>query len=82
MVKECGMHGLTDIIIATEGEAQIAHSATDMRSRKIFLDPLGSLDESHGIVVVFFHARGNGKNIGVENDIQRIETGLLSQQVV
>ena len=46
------------------------------------LDSFDRFDEVHGVVVVLLHARGNGENVRVEDDIVRIEFNDVDQQIV
>ena len=82
MVEENSMHGLADIVVATQGETQVADASADVGSGKVALNPSSRLDEVHGIVVVLFHARSDGQHIGVEDDVQRIHPYLFGQYLV
>ena len=82
MVKEDGMHGLADIVVAAERETQVAHATADVGSGQISPNPSGSADKVDGIVVVLLHARGDGQHIGVENDVQRVHPHPLGQYLV
>ena len=76
------MHGLTDIVIATQGETQIAHSAADVCTGEVAPNPSRSLDEVNGVVIVFFHAGGNGQHVGVEDDVKRIHPYPFGQYLI
>ena len=45
-------------------------------------DPTRGVNKVHRIVVVFFNACGNRKNIGIENDVFRWEVHLIHQDAV
>jgi len=57
VVEKHGMHGLADIIIATERERKIAYTTTDVSSWKVLLYPTDSFNKIYSIVVVFFNTR-------------------------
>ena len=82
MIKEHGMHGLTNIVVATERERKVAYPTADMRTGKILLYPSGSFNKIYGIVVVFFDSRSYGKYVGVENNIVRIEIYFVNQEAI
>ena len=82
MIEEDGMHSFTDIVVATEGETQIAHSATYVGSWQIFLYPSGSADEVQSISVVLFQPRSYREYVGVKDDVTRIHAHLLRQNVI
>ena len=46
------MHGLTDVVVATEREREVADTSADMRPWQVLLNPLGSTDEVGSISVV------------------------------
>ena len=82
IIKEYGMNGLTDIIVSSERERQIAHASTHMCPRQIAPDPSGSFDKVHRIMVMFLHSRSNGQHIRIENDVMRIEAHLFCKQTI
>ena len=82
MIEEHGMHGLADIVVATEREGQVADPTADMSTRQVLLDPSRCTDEIDSIVIVFFDTRCYRKNIRIENNIIRIETHLRSQNAI
>ena len=76
------MHGLTDIIVATEREREVADSSADVCTREIFLYPSGSFNKIYSIVIMFFNPRSYSKHIGVKNNIVRIKTNFVNQKTV
>ena len=76
------MHRLTDIVISTEGERQVAHATTDVCTRQILFDPSGSLDKIHRIIIMFLNTRSHSQYIRVENDIMRIKIHLFCQYFI
>ena len=82
MIQEYGMHGLTNVVVATERERQVAHSSTDMSSRQILAYPSGSLNEINRIVIMFFDTRSHGQYIRVENNIFRCKSYLIYQNTI
>ena len=82
VVEEHGVHGLADIVVAPEGEREVAHTAAHMGARKVLPYPGAGLDEVGGISVVFFHAGGHGQYVGVDNDVLGWKTGFRGDQPV
>lgn len=82
MIKEDGMHCFADIVVASEGEAEVAHAATHMRAFQMGTDPFCRTDKLQCIIVMLFDTCGNRQDIGVEDDVQRIHPYLLRQQLI
>ena len=76
------MHRLTDVVVASEREGQVADTARHMRSWQVLANPFGGTDEVQSVVVVLLHTCGNSQHVGVEDDVQRIEAHLIHQQTV
>ena len=74
------MHGLADIIVASESEREIAHATAHMGTGQVLADPGAGADEVGSIAVVLLNAGGDGQHIGVDDDVAGAETGLLAQQ--
>lgn len=47
-----------------------------------YLDKLSSPDEVDSIVVVFLHARTNGEDVGVKDDVIGVKSHFADQQLV
>src|SRR5690606_9904925 len=82
MVKECGMHRLSDAVIATKRERNVAHSPTYFGTRKMFLDPFGPQEKIQRILTVFFHAGGDRKDIRIKDDVLRIKFDLIDEDSI
>ena len=82
MMQEYTMNRFADIRIATEREREVADSTTDMCSRQILMNPLGGTDEFHGIIIMLLHTRSDGKHIRVEDDIERIHSQFIYQEMI
>ncbi len=82
MVEEGRVHRLTDGIIPTEGEGDITESSARLGTRKRCLDLTHRLNEVNGVVVVFLNAGRNREDIGIENDVLRIESNLVDKKSV
>ena len=76
------VHRLADHVVAAEREREVADAAADLGAGTDGLDDPRRLDEVHGVVVVLFEAGGNRQDVGVEDDVGRIEARLLDQQPV
>ncbi len=82
MVQKHRVDGLAHRVVAAEREAHIRHPARDFRARQVLLDPACGVDEIHRVVVVFLNAGGNGKDVGVKNDVFGRKTDLVDQNAV
>ncbi len=76
------MHGFAHDVVAAEREADVAHAAAHLGPRAFLLDLPGRLDEVDGVVIVLFYARGDCKNVGVEDNILRSEAHFLGENAV
>ena len=76
------MHGLAQVVVAAEGEGEVAHAAAHVGPGEVGADPCGGADEVERIAVVFLHARGHGEDVGVEDDVGRGHLGLLGKEAV
>src|SRR5690348_13043852 len=50
--------------------------------RQLALDLPSRLDEGDTVVVVLLHARGDGEDVGIENDVFGREPGAIHEQVI
>ena len=53
-----------------------------MGAWQVLANPFRRTDEIQPVVVVFLHTCGHSQHIGVENDVKRIETNLVHQQMI
>ena len=74
--------GFADRVVATEREGQIADAAADLHPGTRRLDDARGLDEVDRVVVVLLEAGGNREDVRIEDDVGRVETGLLRQDRV
>ncbi len=82
MEQEHGVHGLTEIVVATEREREVAYAAAHLCAGEIVVNPFRGTDEVEGITVMFLHARGDGQDVRVKNDVLRRERQFLGKQTV
>ena len=82
VVKEHGMNRFTDSVIAAEGKAHVGNAAGNHGVGQGTLDVRHGFDEVHSVVVVLFNAGGDGKDIGVEDNVFRREIHFFSEQLV
>ena len=82
MIEEHRMQRLTHIVVATEREGEIAHSATDMRTWKILLYPCTRTDEIEPVCSVLLDTCSYREYIGVEDYVIRCKACLFGQQPV
>ena len=69
VVKEYGMHGFADLVVAPERKRQVADAAAYLCVWQILLDPPDGFDKVRTVVVVFLYPGRYGQNIGVEDYI-------------
>src|SRR5439155_25704953 len=82
MVKERGMHGFPDGIVAAKGEGNVADAAADAGTGQVLLDPFGRADEIHRIIIVLLDAGSDRQHVRVEDDVLRGESNLLGQDAI
>ena len=82
VVEEGGVHGLTDLVVAAEGEGDVGDTAGDFRVGEVLLDPLRGVEEIEGVVVVLVDAGGDGEDVGVEDDVLWRETDVIDEGAV
>ena len=46
------------------------------------MNPLGGTNEFHGIIIMLLHTRSDGKHIRVEDDIERIHSQFIYQEMI
>ena len=76
------MHGLAQVVVATEGERQVADAAADVGTGQMRAYPARGTYEVERIAVVLLHARTDGQYVGVEDDVLWSHAHLLGQQPV
>ena len=76
------MHGLAHGLIAAEGERQIRHAARHMGMGQMGADLARGFDEIDAIIVMFFNAGGDSKNIRIEDNIFRREADLIDKNAI
>ena len=82
MVQEGAVEGTADGLIPTEAEGDVGDTATDLRARADALDLAGGADEVNGIVVVLGHARANGEDVRIKDDIIWVEANILNKDAI
>ena len=76
------MHSFAQVIVATEGKGEVAHTTTHMSSRKMGAYPLRSANKVDGIAVVGLYTRSHSQDIGVENNVLGRHTYHIDQQMI
>ncbi len=82
MVQKHGVNGFPRWVIATERKTDVGYAARNLSVGQILFDPTSGIDEINGVVVMLFNTSGDGKNIGVKNNIFRRESDFICQQSV
>ncbi len=78
--EEDGVDGLAHGVVAAEGEGEVGDAAAGEHARQLRLDATHGLDEGDRVVVVLGQSGADGEDVGVEDDVLRLETDLLRQQ--
>ena len=82
VVEKGGVNRLPHHVVAAERERQVADAAAHLRAGAPLLDQRRRLDEGLCELVVLLDAGGNGEDVGVEDDVGRIEPGAPREQPV
>ena len=82
MIQKNGVHGLTHGVVAPEGERHIAQAAADQSAGQHSLDLTCRFDKGARVVIVFFNAGRNRKNIGIEDNVLGRESDRLGKNVI
>ncbi len=69
-------------VVTTEAETYIGYPAGHLGARQVLLDPARGLDEVDRVVVVLLDAGGDGKDVGVEDDVLGCEPHLVDEDAV
>ncbi|KAA6426367.1 MAG: hypothetical protein FRX49_03478 [Trebouxia sp. A1-2] len=77
--QEGAMESTPDRLIAPEGEGNVGDAPTDLAARAFLLDLGCGINEVHSVIVVLRHASANSEDVGVKDDVFRVETHLLHQ---
>src|SRR5205085_8982039 len=65
-----------------ERERDVAYASAHPRAGKIGLDPARRVYEVDRIIAMFLETCGHGQDVWIENDIVRLKTCTVRQQVV
>ena len=76
------MHRLTNKVVSSEREGDIAHAARNFCERHFFFDLSRRLNEIYRIAIMLIHPSGYRKNIGIKNNILGREVSLFREELV
>ena len=76
------MHGFPDDSIPAKGEGNITDSSAYPGTRQSGFNDSGRLNEVDGIVIMLLYTGGDGKNIGIENNVFRWEIQFFCQNFI
>ena len=82
MVEEYGVHGFAQVVVATEGKGEVAHTTAHVCSRQVGAYPLRSTDEIDGVAVVGLYTRSHSQDIGIKNNVLGRHTYHIDQQMI
>lgn len=81
MIEKNRVHGLSNLLFASKWEREIGHAPTDSTSWASLFDSFGGTNEVSTVVVMLGHARGNGQDIRIEDDIIGVETDSFRENL-
>ena len=82
VIQERRVHRLAHAIVAAKTERNIRDAAAHLRVRQVRLDPSRRIDKVDRVVVVLFHACGNGQDIRIEDDVFGRKSDLVHKDLV
>ncbi len=82
VIEERGVNRFAHDVVPAERERQVADAAADLDARTAGLDEARGFDEIDGVGVVLLETGGDREDVGIENDVGRIEPRALGQQPV
>ena len=82
VIQKSGMNCFANDVVAAKAKRNIGDAAAHFRVRQVSLDPTSRVDVINRVVVVLLHARSNGEDIGIENDVFRRKLDLIDQDPV
>ena len=82
MIEEGRVHRLAHHVVAAEREGDVGNPAGDLGAGQVLLDPAGGIDEIQRVVVMLLDAGGDGQDVGIEDDVVRIETHLIDENPI
>ena len=81
VMEEHAVHSLANLVVAAEGEREVADASAHMHLGHLLMYGATSLDEGSRIVVVLRHTSGYGEHVGVEYYVFCGESYALQQLV-
>ena len=82
MMEERSVHGLSNRVVASEGEGQVADATADHRGWACGSNASGRLDEIDGEGVVLLHARRYSEHVRVVHDVGWVETHHIHEELL
>ncbi len=82
VVEKCRVERLADRVVAAKRKRDIAHAAGNLHVRQQFLDLPRGLDEVYAVLCMFLHARADGQNVRIEDDVGRLDARLFGEQFI
>src|SRR6266496_5116256 len=76
------MNRFANDVIATKTERDVGDATAHFRERQVGLDPTSRVYIVDLVVVVLFHAGGNGEDVGIEDNVFRWKPDLIDQNAV
>ena len=76
------MHGFAHGIITTEGKGDIGDSARYFRAGEVVFNPLSSIKEIDGVVIMLLDPCGYGEDVRIKNNIVGIKSYFIDKDTV
>ena len=76
------MNGFTHGIVASKRKRNIGHTTTYFSKWHLLFNNAGSFNKIDGVIIMLFNTCGYCKNIGIENNILRVESYLFYQYFI
>ncbi len=80
--EEYGVHGFAHHVVAAEREGYVADAAADFGERHALFDLAAGFDEVYRVVIMFFDTGGDGEDVGIEDNVLRIESYAVHEDIV
>ena len=82
MMKEYGVHRLSNWIVASEREGDVRQSAACFRARALTFYVSDCFDEIDRVVIVLLHTGRDREDVQIENDVVRIHPHFINEDTI
>ena len=82
MIEKRRMDRFANDVVAPETKGDVGNAAAHFRVRQVGVDPTSRVDVIDRVVVMLLHARGNGEDIGIEDNVFWSKSDFINQDSV